>query len=439
MRAATITTGESPEGRWLELRALPVYHLIGLGLMMVSWILPLVVFGTGIGRYVHTGSVFGFESGSYFYITGLFTLPISIAWACIVFARTRRVRIDVKADGITMQERAGPFDHRKTLPASDIRLLTATMFPSGLAFGLFVPLVALVGFSFQFVIPNLRLPQGSPGYEAGLTLLAFCFLVMAAWLVFAVYPGLTITLFTPGAKYILDMPGIDTGAEVVAWLQGSASGIAKLLPLASDGKYRHSMLRSSIIYPVSLACIVAGMTGLVISISNVFQTPFNQALCWLAFMMGMAEIVIAKHGASSTLASSFRSPDGEVTDQVTWMPTGPVPPFIKFAGLFLAMFFVGFAAGHVDAYNEALLLLAGLFFLAWSIATTRAPDPKISVRLSDRVVEHVGQGEPRTYFILGPKRDRKPRAAFPRKVMLMLFVIAGVVGLLLGIFLGWFA
>jgi hypothetical protein len=430
-----MTTGESATGRWIDLRALPIYHFIALGFLMASWILPLTVFGMGIGRHVPTGSVFGFESGSYFYITGLFTLPISVAWACIALARTRNVRLELGPESITIQEYAGRVEHYKTLKVNDVKLVTATSFPASLVFGLFVPLVALVGFSFQFVIPNLRLPAGSPGFAAGLTLLAFCALVVAAWAVFAIRPGLTITFFTPSAKYIIDLPGIDTGADMVSWLRNSATEVAGLAPLANDDWVHTSLPRPGILYSVSVVCIVAGVAGLVVSISNTLLTPFNQALCYLAIMLGTVELVTAKHGSSSTLYSSFRSADMETTDLETWLPTGPVPPFIKFAGVVLSFVFVGFSAGRVADYDVVLLLLAGLFFLAWSIVTCRAPERKVSVRLSDGVIEHVGPGEPRTYFILKLKRDRKPRETFPRLWVLLFFVIAGAIGFLLGLLL----
>jgi hypothetical protein len=275
---------------------LPFWNLAAMGLMLVGSILTLLVFTADTGRYVPTGSVMGFQGGSYFYITGFWGIIITICWGCSIIAKLKRFSIS-SGEGCTLliQEHTIGSNRVLTIPASNLKAIVYKHYPSAGHVAWLVIAIGWFAFIVQFALPNFQLPfAGFP--TAGTALLIFSGCLIGSAIIGVTRPGLHLVILDTVAIHVIKLPGLISTASVAARISKVIQN-ATLMRLAgspnivSDGNV--SILHRATLYG-ALGFLVLGIVNIGLLLACSALPVLNQGSSWAMIISGCIGLLVHK-------------------------------------------------------------------------------------------------------------------------------------------------
>lgn len=279
----------------LHWQLLPFIPLIAFVLLLIATLLTLNTFGLDIGRHVETGSTFGFQGPSYFYVTGLFSAIITIILFFYFFARIRYVNIKWYEEKVHLLD-IHVFPRRTRVNHGEVRALLFRRFPSSSMICKALVVTSYLAYILQLAVLNFNLPYIDGIPVTGLTLLAFVVLFASALLLGLLKPGLRVVLLCESRKIVFNFPGLLFPKRVISTFQEAFKGLVPITHPCKDKDEKRQFLYK-VAFGISwLGFGIYQLTELLLVSSAAI---LNQASAWILILIGalmLLRLLNERHG-----------------------------------------------------------------------------------------------------------------------------------------------
>ncbi|MHA1792903.1 MAG: hypothetical protein ACTSVI_09690 [Promethearchaeota archaeon] len=194
----------------LKKEALPLSHLSGILLLLISLLISIYTFSANSGRHVPTGSILGFQGPSYFYCTGLISLITLIFWIPTLISRFKVIKISSNVEKLEIEVHEKSIFRRQDekFTTENLKTVFFKKYPRRAIFWILTIMAPLFFFNIQMIHVNFSLPFIRTLPVTGLTLLAFDAIFGGVIFLFIRYPGITIIFLTIEKKIKIKLPGV---------------------------------------------------------------------------------------------------------------------------------------------------------------------------------------------------------------------------------------
>jgi hypothetical protein len=385
------SSDQARDGITLSTEILPVWNIVATVMMLSASIVTLLVFTADSGRYIPTGSVMGFQGPSYFYITGIWGLVVSICWGFSTAGKLKRLSISTREDGaLLVRERVIGGSRELAIPAGDLKAIVFKRHPSAGHVAWLVIAIGWLAFILQFAVPNFQLPfAGVP--VAGTTLLVFGVCVTWTAVIGVTRPGFHVVIIDAAASLVIKLPGVTSAVTLADRIAMALEKPFKMHPgvlpwpgseVKSNAWYRTLLLGAT-------GFLILGVVNVALLLAGSSLPLLNQGSAWVMVISGCLGMIACKNrGNALSLHTRVASQDsaawvGHCTGPRLWMVV------IGAIECVILWYFVGlrmrFDVTLLDVGASKILALGVISFLytCWCIFTSLETSNSLLVNLGD--------------------------------------------------------